>query len=376
MNKRIKCILGFMTICIIGLILTQFFWLYKDYKFYSSQPLFSNQYDFLMPTMDSTQSIGLKKYAKAVPALLVSKIPAQGDTAKSIIAYPKDIPAVVKKLPSQTYRTTTYTAPSSYIIEKMKWQFGGSILLVLMISSCLILMLVTIYMQRKVSLVKSDFINNMTHELKTPLATVAVAVEAMRSFGALEDTSKTQLYLNISKIEIDHLSKLIEMILQQSMFDPDRMQLKKKSTDTNLLLKQLTETYQLSHPDFEFTLNTDTHTPELLLDPIHISNAVRNLIDNAIKYADDERRITITSSFRESSWNLEVADQGMGIPKIYHKEIFERFFRIPGKHSSSIKGFGLGLSYVKQIVELHKGTIALKSDEGNTFIICIPFKNL
>lgn len=465
MNNRIKYIFGFITVSILGLILTQFFWLYKDYKYYSSQPLFSTQYEFFMPAMtamelvvpDSLQSV------TTLPAD-AKKTDDRSQVAQSIIAYParviprmattrmvrKDAPRVAVRgvpatrvselvtasrwartsptnlpgvapteditvspvtaarisasrikdtpisglavttlpanitrtvnatssVPAELYSAIPYKAPSSYIIDKMKWQFGGSMLLIIITSSCLIYMLITIYTQRKISLMKNDFINNMTHELKTPLATVAVAVEAMRNYGALEDSDKTQLYLNISKNEIDHLSKLIEMILQQSVFDTDKMHLEKKHTNINQLLEQLIESYQLSYNDIELIFHYDPHTPNLFLDPVHLLNAVRNLIDNAIKYSLDNKKIIIASTYEKGVWLLHVTDRGIGIPKAFQKDIFERFFRVPGKQTTTIKGFGLGLSYVKQVVELHKGIITVQSNEqGSTFTITITFKD-
>lgn len=467
MNNRIKYIFGFITISILGLILTQFFWLYKDYKYYSSQPLFSTQYDFFMPAMTAMELV-VPDSLQPVTALPVDakKVDDRPQVAQSIIAYPtrlmprmattrivrRDAPGVAARgmratrlpelatttasgwakttptnvpgvapteditvlpvttprisadriqgtpisglavttlpanvtrrvnatssVPAELYSAIPYKAPSSYIIDKMKWQFGGSMLLIIITSSCLIYMLITIYTQRKISLMKNDFINNMTHELKTPLATVAVAVEAMRNYGALEDSDKTQLYLNISKNEIDHLSKLIEMILQQSVFDTDKMHLEKKHTNINQLLEQLIESYQLSYTDIELIFHYDPHTPNLFLDPVHLLNAVRNLIDNAIKYATDNKKIIIASTYEKGVWLLHVTDYGIGIPKAYHKDIFERFFRVPGKQTATVKGFGLGLSYVKQVVELHKGIITVQSNEhGSTFTITITFKD-
>lgn len=412
MNNRIKYIFGFITISILGLILTQFFWLYKDYKYYSSQPLFSTQYEFFMPALpvdvkkvdgaqvaqsiiayptrvvprmattmmvhENIQGIAVR----GVPATRVPGVDPTEDNPVSGLAVTTLPTSVTRRVnatssvPAELYSAIPYKAPSSYIIDKMKWQFGGSLLLIIITSSCLIYMLITIYTQRKISMMKNDFINNMTHELKTPLATVAVAVEAMRNYGALEDSDKTQLYLNISKNEIDHLSKLIEMILQQSVFDTDKMHLEKKHTNINQLLEQLIESYQLSYSDIELIFHYDPHTPDLFLDPVHLLNAVRNLIDNAVKYSADNKRITIASTYEKGVWLLHVTDLGIGIPRNYHKDIFERFFRVPGKQTATIKGFGLGLSYVKQVVELHKGIVTVQSNEqGSTFTIAITFKD-
>lgn len=415
MRNTIKYILCLMTICITGLILTQFFWLYRDYRYYSSQPLLSTDYNFFLPA-GVMRTVGVSpriaalpdaidiKINRNVPTIEVAKtngVPSvaaynaiTGQTSmvpNPIIAYPTGLnlttapsPAglritkrIAEKLPYdvQLFEPVPYSAPVSYVLNKMKWQFGSSILLIMATAGCLVFMLIIIFRQRKVSAMKNDFINNMTHELKTPLATVSVAIEAMRNYGVLDDEAKTQSYLNISKNEIEHLSSLVEIILQQSIFEAERMGLDKKDTDINKLLEQLVNSYVTSHEQVIFSLSYKKNMPLLLLDPVHIINVIRNLINNAIKYSLENKIIKITSSYENECWTLKVTDNGIGIPKIYFKSVFEKFFRVPDRQTKSVKGFGLGLFYVKQVVELHKGDITLESSTaGSTFTISIPFK--
>jgi len=258
----------------------------------------------------------------------------------------------------------------------MKWQFGVSVLLIVLTTCSLAYMLVTIFRQQRMSVVKNDFINSMAHELKTPLATISVAVEAIKRYGNLLDKNKTARYLEISTNEINHLSKLIELILQESIFDNDKMILHKESTNVNELISQLVENYSIKDAKpIDIKLDCGKDIPLLWVDPLHLSNAVRNIIDNAIKYASDEVIIRITSTFENEVWSLSISDTGIGIPEKYHSDIFERFFRVSSDHDAT-GSFGLGLSYVKKVVELHEGSIGLESklSVGSTFLISIPFK--
>lgn len=415
MLQRIKYIQYLMIFCILGVILTQGYWLYKDYNYYSGQPLFSADYSFFqrVSPLTSIPPSDLQ-IVKGTPAITARLMPAGGLTntaiqmntlpattipmdsvvstnLPAIVAYPsttQTLPAgVVPRIASLSmgvpaiaansiYKPVLYKAPLSYVLQKMKLQFGVSILLILFTTTCFIFMSVTIFRQSKLSVAKNDFINNMTHELKTPLATVSVAVEAMQKFGAWDDQLKAQLYLNISKNEIDHLSKLIELILQQSIFESHKMELTTKFTDVNSILKDVTDNYALANKQVQILITCAEDIPLIPIDAVHMSNVIRNLIDNAIKYSSEEKIIRINSEFQNQHWKLSVSDNGIGIPKIYQKDIFERFFRVPNNDANPVKGFGLGLSYIKQVVNLHNGMINLQSIEhcGSTFTISIPFK--
>lgn len=404
MEHRIKYTLYLMIICILGVILTQGYWLYKDYNYYRGQPLFSADYNFFLrvsaltptdipgvvprsyPIMADTLSSApsMVAYPVGQPIMSIPSSPANMNTlsiAKTIAV--KGVPA--QMLPSVTpiapltafYKAIPYKAPLSYVLQKMKLQFGVSILLICFTTSCFVFMSVTIFRQRKLSIAKNDFINNMTHELKTPLATVSVAVEAMRNFGAWDDQRKAQLYLNISKNEIDHLSTLIELILQQSIFESHKMEIALKLTDVNEMVREITDNYFLSNMNITITRDCMQNIPHLLIDPTHMGNVIRNLIDNAIKYSGTQKIIAVSSKIEENYWKLTVSDNGIGIPKIYHKDIFEKFFRVPNGFINPVKGFGLGLFYIKQVVSLHKGTISVQSneDQGSTFTISIPLNH-
>ena len=416
MTNRIKYILGLMTICILGVILTQGFWLYKDYKYYAGQPLLSSDFDVLLPTFQPVSSSmapliapsGREKSATAKEIHLIPRIEIMEPSASLVAvamvsASPATIPVaghddtaqhspfsqtrllqiskgktqyynLSETEPAKVYKAIPFKAPVLYVLQKMKLQFGISFLLILVTTLCIVYMLITIFSQRKLSIVKNDMINKMTHELKTPLSTVSVAIEALQNYEVLADKDKTDLYLEVSKNEVDHLSRLVEMILDLSIFEAQKMVLFKKKINVTLLIEDIIKKHTLSGINLQ--LDSSDHIPDLLADPVHLRNAIENLIENAIKYALEHPDIHIVSMFNKRMWTLIIRDNGIGIPETYQKSVFDQFFRVPERMHKRVKGYGLGLSYVKQVVERHEGTISLYSQEGrgSTFTILIPVR--
>lgn len=467
MAIRIRYTLSLMIVCILGVILTQGYWLYKDYTYFRDQPLFSADYNFFFKNGISLRAMPLNtasvatESVAALPAIVgytterypagfspVSGLvnadttafartsPAIATTLPAIVAYPSQTRLYATRAPAQlesvmmaemspvaatvpalplvstgampqfiprtmaavdaiqldtaamyplqqtaqlamptVYQSSTYKAPVTYVLQKMKLQFGVSILLIFFTGSCFIFIFFTIFKQRKMAIAKNDFINQMAHELKTPLATVSVAIEAMKKYGALEDRKRAQLYLDISKNEMDHLSSLIELILEQSVFESESMEINAQPIAINQIVTEVVVKYTLANPDLSIQLNTDQEQQLLNADPTHLANVLRNLIDNAIKYTEGKVLIAIESKFLAQHWKLTISDNGMGIPEIYQHDIFEKFFRIP-QQQPQVKGFGLGLYYVKQVIEQHHGSISLASkvNQGSVFTILIPFK--
>lgn len=386
MSKRIRYSLGLMTICILGIILTQGFWLYKDYRYYRGQPLFSTDYNFFYRTSEYAATLAKDKI-QVIPALpVLIAYPADGKSSSgqlmptSPLIHAKRMntesraPLLITNLPSSpVYKTMPFEAPLSHVLKKMKWQFGGSIMLILFTSSCFIYIIVTILMQNKLSVAKNDFIHIMTHELKTPLSTVSVAIEAMNNFGALENRDKTKRYLDVSKKELEHLSKMIEMIMQLSIYESYEMVLNKSIIHIETLIENVVAKYGLS-AQVQITVHHHNQFIKLLADKTHLSNVIQNLIDNSIKYTTAPVIIDIETRIDQNNCVISVKDNGPGIPKKYQKSVFEKFFRIPKPEKPAVKGFGLGLSYVKQVIELHQGNINLSSEEklGCLFTIHIP----
>lgn len=267
----------------------------------------------------------------------------------------------------------SFKTPTSYILRRMGWILGSSALLLVLTTGSFLFMLSTILRQKKLSEIKNDFINNMTHELKTPIATVSAAVEAMQHFGALNDPKKTDTYLSISRNELQRLSDLVEKVLNMAVEEQRELVIHLQPTNPSELVQGLVQRHQLKATK-PVAFQIDVPTDPIQIDPVHFGNVVNNLIDNAIKYSKEQVSIHIRGIRQQDSWQLSVADDGMGIPKGYQESIFDRFFRVPTGNLHPVKGFGLGLYYVRQVVERHRGTIEVRSEagKGSEFIISLP----
>jgi two-component system phosphate regulon sensor histidine kinase PhoR len=229
--------------------------------------------------------------------------------------------------------------------------------------------------QRKLGDIKNEFISNITHELKTPIATVSVAIEALRSFNATMDPAKTKEYLDISANELQRLSMLVDKVLKLSMFEKKEIDLKYESLDMKELVSEVTTSMRLQfekhHADVQVETDGDT---TLEGDRLHLVSVIFNLIDNALKYSSENPKIRIAISSTASRLQMTITDSGIGISPEYHNKIFEKFFRVPTGNLHNAKGYGLGLSYVAHVIRRHQGSIRVESVEGNgsRFIIQLP----
>lgn len=276
---------------------------------------------------------------------------------------------------SNLFVQAKFESPLQYILAKMIWTLAGSLLLLVLTTICFMYMLRTILKQKRLSEVKNDFINNMTHELKTPIATVYAAVEAMQNFNALNDQRKTQTYLDISKQELQRLSDLVEKVLHIAAEEREEIELFREETDMSEVMDSIITNHQLkTGRPVQFRYDNLLGERTVDVDKAHLSNAISNLVDNAIKYSGDHPTVYIKSMLENGKLIIRVKDNGIGIPKVYQESIFDTFFRVPTGNLHNVKGFGLGLSYVKKIVALHGGTISVHSEpeKGSEFIIQIP----
>ena len=262
-----------------------------------------------------------------------------------------------------------------YVVKKMFLQILMSLILVLALISTFSYLLLTISKQNKMALLRRSFVNNMTHELKTPVTTVMAAIEAVQRYGAKDDKVKTAKYLEISHREMEHLSQLIERVLQLDMDGVSGLVLDKVRFDLIQLLSECMEMAKLGCQkpiEIDFSANKDSIF--FVGDIAHIKNVLNNLLDNAIKYSHEEVRMVVKAEEYSDAIHIVVQDYGHGIAEKYVKDIFDMFFRVPVGNLHPVKGFGLGLSYVKLIVEKHGGRVEVESklDEGSTFKIILP----
>lgn len=229
--------------------------------------------------------------------------------------------------------------------------------------------------QQKLGNLKNDFISNITHELKTPIATVSVAIEALRSFNASIDPQKTREYLDISANELQRLSLLVDKVLKLSMFEKREIELQYEMLDMKNVVQEVTSSLRLQFEKHHATVNvvSDGDT-SFEGDRLHMVSVIFNLLDNAIKYSSDAPRIDVEMKGDNDKVDLVIKDSGIGIPSEYQGRIFEKFFRVPTGNLHNAKGYGLGLSYVAHVINRHNGTIRVESIEGDgsQFIISLP----
>lgn len=235
---------------------------------------------------------------------------------------------------------------------------------------------VTVIMrQKRLSEVKTDFINNMTHELKTPISTIGLSAEMiMRS--TIKDQEKLQRYAGIIFKENKRLEHQVERVLNVAKMDKEELKLKKEAFDIHELLDEVKDNFEFNQTETggEIALQLDASQHELLVDPVHFTNVVYNLIDNAVKYCDRIPKVTLKTYSDKCWFVLEMYDNGIGIRREDVKMIFDKFYRVPTGNRHDVKGFGLGLYYVKLIIEEHCGQILVKSapGKGTTFTIKLP----
>ena len=236
-----------------------------------------------------------------------------------------------------------------------------------------------IFRQKKLSQIKNDFINNMTHELKTPISTISLASQMLQD-GSISTTPKTIEHISqVINQESKRLSYQVEKVLQMAIFNEGRLKLRFKELDMNELVRGVIGNFELRVKNSNGDIRSDLQAKNDLIkgDEVHITNVVFNLLDNAVKYSHEIPDITVTTESWKESLVLSVADKGIGIPKEHHSQIFERFYRVPTGNVHNVKGFGLGLSYVKKIVDAHNGKIIVESvpNKGTKFSIYFPLVN-
>lgn len=234
----------------------------------------------------------------------------------------------------------------------------------------------TILRQKKVSEIKNDFINNMTHEFKTPIATISLALDALVNPKVRKDEVRVDYYARIIKDENRRMHQQVEKVLQTAQMDRNKLQLAFEPIDVHELIKKAAEPFQLhiEKREGQLDLKLDAANPMVWADPSHLSNIIANLLDNANKYSPDAPAILVQTAMISNGLHISVEDQGVGMSREAQKRVFEKFYRVPTGNVHNVKGFGLGLSYVKTMTEAHGGSVHLRSElgRGSKFTIWLP----
>ncbi|MCU0345459.1 MAG: HAMP domain-containing histidine kinase [Saprospiraceae bacterium] len=229
--------------------------------------------------------------------------------------------------------------------------------------------------QRRLTDLKNDFIQNVTHELKTPIATVGVAIEALRNFDAMRDPDRSREYLDISKSELNRLSLLVDKVLRMSLFEKTAPVLHLETIDFQAIVSEVLASMRLQfeHQGAQVSYVATGDNFMLKGDRLHLTSVVYNLLDNALKYSPGQPEIAVRLFSEGNEIKLEVADRGIGIAPEHRERIFEKFYRVPTGNVHNAKGHGLGLSYVASVVEQHGGRVSVEEREGggSVFIIAL-----
>ncbi len=267
-----------------------------------------------------------------------------------------------------------------FALQSLKWRFVTAIIFSLIIISAFYLTVRTMLRQKKLGEIKNDFINNMTHEFKTPIATISLAVDAMRNEKVLQDRTKMDYFSTIIKEENKRMNRQVETILKASQLERQEVDLNLRPVHVHEIIKDVVENFALQ-------LEEKKGKAELLLnatndfidgDEVHLSNLVNNLFDNAMKYSKENTPpfIRLTTQSNGKNFTMKIEDNGIGMNRDTLKRIFERFYRAHTGNIHNVKGFGLGLSYVKTMVEAHHGEIRADSTlgKGSTFLVEFPLR--
>jgi two-component system, OmpR family, phosphate regulon sensor histidine kinase PhoR len=264
----------------------------------------------------------------------------------------------------------------SFIWQSMTWFIAGAIIFTLIIMCAFFLTVRALLKQKKLSEIKSDFINNMTHEFKTPLATISLAVDALKNEKVAGDKDRMNYFTAIIKEENKRMNKQVETILQAALLDKQEVQLNLKKLHAHEMISSALNNIHLQveekHGQLEthFTNGNDV----VLADEVHFTNLINNLLDNAVKYSKENLKIILSTQVTNKEFKLKIEDNGIGMNKETLSRIFEKFYRAHTGNLHNVKGFGLGLSYVKTMVDAHHGIIKAESTpgKGTTFFLSFP----
>ncbi len=266
------------------------------------------------------------------------------------------------------------------ILQTLRWPIITAIIFTIMIFAAFFLTVSAMLRQKKLSEIKNDFINNMTHEFKTPLATISLAVDAMRNEKVMSDKEKMTYFNSIIKEENQRMNRQVETILKAALLDKQEVDLLLKPTHVHEVIREAADNFalQLESKKGKIDLALEAKNDMIDADDVHFSNLITNLIDNAVKYAKENvpPEIKIGTQANGKNMILKMEDNGIGMSKETVKRIFEKFYRAHTGNLHNVKGFGLGLSYVKTMIHAHGGDIKVDSTlgKGSTFTIELPLK--
>lgn len=273
------------------------------------------------------------------------------------------------------YLQVTFPTKQNYILNSMNLLLP-SIALIILILLVFVVAIVIIFRQKKLNNMKNDFVNNMTHELKTPISTISLASQMLQDTGVGKTPETLKHISNVIRDETKRLSLQVEKVLQMAVFEKDKSMLKLNEIQINSLISDIISNFSLkvTSKGGKITSNLRATNDLALVDEVHFTNVIFNLMDNALKYCDKPLLLTIETWNEKDNLLISIEDNGIGINKEDLKRVFEKFYRVSTGNLHNVKGFGLGLAYVKKIVNEHRGSIKVESEIniGTKFTITIP----
>ncbi|MEP6710838.1 MAG: HAMP domain-containing sensor histidine kinase [Ferruginibacter sp.] len=332
----------------------------------------SLQNTLTIPEITKAFSTTLKKQKLDIPFSIIKKdgIVAEEDSDPSHVSIGFVHPV--------TYILSLHDT-AFYLIKKLTLPILFSFFLLGITIFSFVLMYRNLIRQQKLAETKNELISNITHELKTPIATVGVAIEALKNFNALDDAKKTKEYLDISSNELQRLGLLVDKVLRLSMFEKKEIELSKEQFDLKELTLEVLNTMKLQVEKQNALISFSSEGNDFIInaDKLHVTSVIYNLLDNALKYSKEALVINVRLLRKQKDIALLISDNGIGIASEYQSKIFDKFFRVPTGNKHLVKGYGLGLSYVSHVMAQHHGSIQVQSeiDKGSIFTLKIPAAN-
>lgn len=287
------------------------------------------------------------------------------------ILFPNDISPQPNKL------LVDFPSENTFVIKQMWTVLASAFVFIALIIFCFTFAVNTILKQKKMSDMTKDFINNMTHEFKTPIATVSLACQAMQDPDIQRLPNQMNRYMGMIKEENDRLGQQVEKVLQIARLDREDFKLNISEVDVHQSISKAIRNIQIQVEKRGGVLNTELNAEQTCIhaDEIHLTNVIINLLDNANKYSPENPEITIKTQSNARGVKVMISDKGQGISKEVINKVFDKFYRVPTGNIHDVKGFGLGLSYVKTMVDAHQGEIQVKSEptKGSTFTLFFPY---
>ncbi|MFP4555333.1 MAG: sensor histidine kinase [Bacteroidales bacterium] len=276
------------------------------------------------------------------------------------------------------YLTISFPNQKAYVLGSLGWMTITTFLLTIIIIFSFTVTIAIIFKQKRLSEIKSDFVSNMTHELKTPISTISLAAQMLNDKSIPDENKRAGHLGGVITEESKRLGLQVEKVLQMAIFEKTKLKLKLKEVDIHKVVENVARSFtiQLQNSEGELVTELNAKTSIIIADEVHVTNVVNNLLDNALKYRQGRPKIVVTTKNATKGIILAVKDNGIGISRDNQKRIFEQFYRVPTGNLHNVKGFGLGLCYVKKIIEEHGGKIWVESTvgQGSLFTFYLPLK--